>query len=175
MQPFIAVRFIPRYIVYVRTLKHSLVLFCSLLGVFFAGSAIADDAPKKNYKQVTGKTLRAVFNDTMMLGEYRDYRDITKTYSYTEFHFKNGTTDYIEGDNRDDGVWKLVGDDKICYNYPQSEHYKHTYCFIVYETDGCYYKYSTGSMTYYGPRSWDDWTSRAVRKGTGKSCAAPVS
>ena len=175
MQPVIAARYNFRYIVIMHILKYSLIVFYSLFSVFITASAFADEAEKKNYQQVKGKALRAIFDDTMLLGEYRDFRDITKTFSYTEFHFKNGTSDYIEGDSRDKGIWKIVGDDKICYNYPDSENYKYTYCFIVYDLEGCYYKYSVGSMTYYGPRTWDGWTSRAVRKGSGKSCAPPVS
>ena len=174
MQAFIAARYNLRYIVIMHILKYSLLVFYSLFSVLFGVSALADEADKKNYQQITGKALRAIFDDTMMLGEYRDYRDLTKTFSYTEFHNTNGTTDYLEGERFDKGVWRMVGDDKICYNYPDSDFYKYTYCFVVYDNDGCYYKYSARSMTYYGPRSWDKWTSRAVRKGSGKSCAAPV-
>ena len=121
-----------------------------------------------------GDDLRAVFYETKMVGEYRHFRDKTKTFNYTEYHFKNGTSDYIEGDKREDGLWKIVGDDKICYSYPGSEYFNRTYCFMVFNDDGCFYKFSQFDMTLRGPRNWDLWTSRAVRKGSGATCAVPI-
>ena len=133
--------------------------------------------PKQNsaYQQLKGKALRDVFADTMMLGEYRVYRDITRTYNYTEFHHANGTTDYVEGKKKLDGRWKIIGDDKICYKYPHSQYYDSTYCFFVFKQDKCYYKFSLEQMTLHGPRNWNRWSSRAVRKGDGGSCGDEVS
>lgn len=127
------------------------------------------------FKQMLGDDLKAVFNETMMVGEYRAYRDETETNNYTEYHFEDGSTDYKEGPQRERGVWNLVGPDKICYKYPDSANYRDTYCFFVYESEGCYYKYSLEAMSLRGPKSYDYWSSRAVRKGSGKSCAAPIS
>ncbi|MEE9272331.1 MAG: hypothetical protein V3U57_03565 [Robiginitomaculum sp.] len=128
------------------------------------------------YSQMKGKALQDVFKNTKMLGEYKRYRKDTQTFSYTEFHNKNGTTDYKEGKSANEpGVWKLIGDDKVCYKYPKSKRNTKTYCFFVYKFDKCYYKYSLGQMTLRGPRNWDDWSSRAVRKGDGGSCATPLS
>jgi len=125
--------------------------------------------------QMKGDDLRFVFNQTMMIGEYREYRDITRTYNYTEFHFKDGTTDYIEGRKSEDGRWKIIGDDKICYKYPKSQYYTQTYCFFVFKSDGCYYKFAPRNMTLRGPRNWDRWSSRAIRKSSGGTCDEPVS
>lgn len=127
------------------------------------------------HKHLKGQTLREVFSDTMMVGEYRTQRGDTNTFNYTEYHFKNGTSDYKEGALHDTGLWNIVGKDKICYKYPKSKTYTRTYCFFVYEANGCYYKYSVYNMGLNGPRSWDAWSSRAIRKGSGGSCAAPAS
>jgi len=154
-------------------MKYSLVVFCTLFAGFFATPVHADNKAKN--LQITGEALRAVFDQTMMVGEYRNFRDVTKTYNYTEYHFSDGVTDYIEGKKQEKGIWKIVGDDKICYKYPKSNYYTQTYCFIVYLSDTCYYKYSVRDMTLRGPRSWNRWTSRAIRKGDGGACAEPIS
>lgn len=125
--------------------------------------------------QVTGEDLRAVFSDTVMVGEYQEYRDITRTFNYTESHHADGTSDYAEGRKKEDGRWKIIGEDKICYKYPRSRYYTRTYCFFVFNVDGCYYKFTPQNMTINrGPRNWDRWSSRAVRKGAGGSCNVPV-
>ncbi len=145
-----------------------------ILTAFFwgVGTLQADGEENPHYTQIKGDALKAVFFDTMMLGEYRLFRGDSQTYTYTEFHFANGTTDYIEGaDKREEGLWNIIGDDKICYQYPKSENYRQIYCFLVYQIQGCYYKFSPYDMTLTGPINWDRWTSRAVRKGSGASCA----
>jgi len=123
--------------------------------------------------QVKGEDLRAVFSDTIMVGEYQEYRDTTRTYTYTENHHADGTTDYVEGRKKEDGRWRIIGEDKVCYKYPRSRYYTRTYCFFVFNVDGCYYKFTAQNMTLNrGPKNWDRWSSRAVRKGAGGSCAA---
>lgn len=154
-----------------KTIRSVLLSACLLLGS--AGPAFAENTTTGT--QVKGEALKSVFNETTMIGEYRAYRTKTETYNYSEFHSKDGTTDYIEGEQLEKGIWQLVGDDKICYNYPGSEYYRQTYCFFVFDIDGCYYKFSLGQMTLRGPKSWDRWSSRAIRKGSGKSCAVPTS
>jgi hypothetical protein len=125
--------------------------------------------------QLKGDDLRAVFSDTVMVGEYQEYRGTTRTYNYTESHHADGTTDYVEGRKKEDGRWKIIGDDKICYKYPRSRYYTQTYCFFVFDVEGCYYKFTLQNMTLNrGPKNWDRWSSRAVRKGAGGSCGAPI-
>jgi len=138
-------------------------------------TGVANANNDTEFKQMLGDDLRAVFNNTMMIGEYRAVRDRTKTNNYTEFHFDDGSTDYKEGPQKEKGIWTLVGPDKVCYRYPDSSSYTQTYCFFVYESDGCYYKYSLQAMGLRGPRNYDYWSSRAIRNGSGKSCAAPIS
>lgn len=127
------------------------------------------------YTQMKDAALKAVFSETKMIGEYRHYRGDTKTYNYTEFHHEDGTSDYFEGASKEDGLWDIVGGDKVCYRYPKSKTHRRTYCFMVFENKGCYYKYSAYDMTPTGPRGWDLWSSRAVRAGSGKTCAEPIS
>ncbi|MCF6219976.1 MAG: hypothetical protein L3J65_02590 [Robiginitomaculum sp.] len=128
-----------------------------------------------SFTQMKGDALRAVFTDTMMVGEYRQYRDLTRTFNYTEFHSKDGTTDYVEGRKKEDGRWKIIGNEKICYKYPGSRYYSQTYCFYVFNADGCYYKFTPENMTLNrNPRNRNRWSSRAVRKGAGGTCDEPV-
>jgi hypothetical protein len=150
-----------------------LVLPMVLLTLIATNSANAESSA--SYTQMLGEELNAVFNETTMVGEYRTYRTLTETFDYSEFHFADGSTDYTEGKRTEKGIWSLVGEDKICYRYPGSEYYNQTYCFFVYESEGCFYKYSLVNMTLRGPRSWDAWSSRAIRKGSGATCAAPTS
>ena len=149
--------------------RNSALLF---LAICSAPTAFGDESASPHY--LTGKDLRLVFDDTTMKGEYRIFRDLTKTYRYTEHHTKDGKTHYIEGKRIENGLWKIIGQDKICYRYPDSKDYNSTYCFYVYNIEGCYYKFSPYNMTLHGPRDWELWTSRAVRKGHGGSCEAPV-
>ncbi|PHR58699.1 MAG: hypothetical protein COA43_10630 [Robiginitomaculum sp.] len=153
--------------------KYTLIVV--LLFIFAPSFAVANDTQTNSgFSQVKGKSLRKIFANTLMIGEYRDYRGETKTFNYTEFHNANGKTDYIEGQKKEDGIWTVIGNDKVCYKYPKSEYYTRTYCFLVYELEGCYYKFAPYNMTLNGPRSWDKWSSRAVRKGSGNSCAAAI-
>jgi len=154
-------------------MKHIVIGFLILLSLaLLSGPAMANQ--NGGVSQMKGEALRAVFNQTMMVGEYREYRDVTRTYNYTEFHYADGTTDYIEGHKSEKGVWKIIGDDKICYKYPKSKYYTQTYCFFVFISDGCYYKFAPRNMSLRGPRNWGKWSSRAIRKGAGGSCAEPV-
>lgn len=158
-----------------RMLKYSLILLLAhCFGLISPAQARNSAKQSPSYIQMKDDALRAVFSDTVMVGEYRTYRDITKTFNYTEFHTIDGTTDYKEGRKHEDGLWTIIGGDKICYKYPKSNYYTRTYCFFVYESEACYYKYTPANMTLRGPRSWNSWSSRAVREGSGGSCAAPV-
>lgn len=161
--------------------KYSLIV--SLVPFFGLALPIIASAKDKTpntpqYTQMKNDALRAVFANTIMIGEYRNYRDETRTYNYTEHHITEskvgGTTDYVEGKKHEKGIWTIVGGDKICYKYPRSDYYTRTYCFFVYESEKCYYKYAPTSMSLKGPRAWNRWTSRAIRKGSGGSCAAAV-
>lgn len=138
-----------------------------------AVNAFGDEPAPSKY--LTGDALRQVFENTTMKGEYRIFRDKTRTYQYTEFHSAKGTTDYREGKRVEPGLWKIIGEDKICYRYPKSDQYNSVYCFFVYNVEGCYYKFSPSAMTLKGPKNWDLWTSRAVRKGHGGTCDVPMS
>lgn len=158
-------------------------LFVSLLPVFgltipVTASAKDNHSSTAQYTQMKGAELLAVFTDTTMVGEYRNYRDETRTYNYTEVHTVSsdvgGATDYLEGKQHEKGIWTIVGGDKVCYKYPRSDYYTRTYCFFVYESEKCFYKYPPSAMNLRGPKSWDRWTSRAIRKGSGGSCAAAV-
>ena len=166
-------------------MKHILFVFplAAIILVSLSVPASANNASANNVgannanigAQVKGGDLRAVFSNTLMVGEYQEYRDITRTYNYTEDHHADGTTDYTEGRKEEDGRWAIIGSDKICYKYPRSRYYTRTYCFFVFNVDGCYYKFTAQEMTLKrGPKNWDRWSSRAVRKGAGGSCDIPV-
>lgn len=129
-----------------------------------------------DHTQVKGDALRAVFDNTKVLSEYRNFKGIHENgYDFTEFHHRNGTTSYTEiGAKTERGLWKIIGEDKICYTYPNTDAFTQTYCFFVYQQDKCYYNYSLNAMTIHGPRNWSLWTSRFVREGDGGSCADPV-
>ena len=138
-------------------------------------SAVAQT--KSTYHQVTGEDLRAVFADAMILSEYRSFKGINKkSYDFKEYHFADGTTDYTEkGSKTEKGRWDIIGDDKICYKYPTTQAFPQTYCFFVFRQGKCYYQYGVSEMTIYGPRSYDLWVSRFVRKGDGGVCGEAIS
>ncbi len=150
-------------------------LFLFFFLIFFASPAYGQSTSE--YTQMKGKDLRAVYNDTLVLSEYRTFKGIhNKTYDHKEFHHADGTTDYTEiGSETEKGLWQIIGGDKICYRYPETQEFPQTYCFFVYRQDKCYYQYDLSAMTIHGPRSWDLWVSRFVRKGDGGVCGEPTS
>lgn len=152
-------------------MRHFLIILAVLL------SASANAQTKSKYVQIKGDELHAVFNNTMVFSEYHDFKGINnKTYSFTEFHSEDGTTDYTEiGSKTEKGRWKIIGGEKICYKYPKTRAFPRTYCFFIYEQNKCYYQYDISAMTIRGPRSWNRWTARFVRKGDGGVCGEAVS
>ncbi len=103
-------------------------------------------------------------------------RERTKTYNFSEYHHKNGSTRYTEGKIKSNGLWYVLGERKICYKYPDSpEMGDYISCFWVYRSEGCYYGYSLEQMGLKGPRNYDDWIARWVLEGSGASCAEALS
>lgn len=154
-------------------MRYALPLITFMLSIF---PSLAWAADANSHNQMKGEALREVFQDTMALSEYRNHKGFHKKgYDFTEFHHANGTTDYTEvGAKTDKGLWKIIGNDKVCYRYPSSPNPNSTHCFFVYKQGKCYYNFGIGSMTLNGPRSWDLWISRFVRKGSGGSCGDAV-
>jgi hypothetical protein len=144
------------------------------LGGFSPFLAGADE--DTSYRQIKGDELRAVFSETKVIAEYQSVNGGIKHFRYTEHHFSDGTTDYVEqGQETVKGAWNIVGDDKICYRYKGNEVFNQTYCFFVYQSGSCYFNYGLGAMTLKGARNWEFWTSRFIREGDGGTCTAPVS
>ena len=113
------------------------------------------------------------------LNHWYSYR--TDTFNFSETHNADGTTLYKEGPLSEPGIWYTLkapagstAGGKVCYKYigPQMSG---THCFWVYEEDGCYYGYGRNNITLDGPRSFNDWTARWIIKGSGKTCATPLS
>lgn len=138
-------------------------------------ASAGDTSAKKKYTPLTSKQFKKMLPGNTISGEYRQMRERTKTYNFSEKHHKNGTTDYTEGPITAKGVWYTLGTYKICYKYPNDENMgPQISCFWVYKQDTCFYGYSIGNMTLKGPRSYDDWSARWIVKGSGGSCDAPV-
>ena len=131
-----------------------------------------------DYQPLTAEKMQTLLPGNTIKGEYRFLRERTKTFNFRESHYANGTTDYIEGPVRENGVWYTLGETKICYKYPDNPAMRIS-CFWVYENveskSKCYYGYGIQGMTLKGPRNFDDWTARWVIEGTGGSCNEPVS
>ena len=151
------------------------VFFASVLSlgaVTFVATA-RENAP---YQPIRGENLLRLFQGRTVISEYQDTNGGIKDFRFTEHHFADGTTDYIEkGQPVEKGRWKIVGQRKICYTYPDNQVFTGTYCFFVYKIDDCYYNYGAGAMTQNGPKNTEWWTSRFIIKGDGGSCEAPVS
>lgn len=130
----------------------------------------------KKYVPITAKQFQTMLPGNTITGEYRQMRERTKTYNFSETHYKDGTTDYFEGSIKAKGVWYTLGKQKICYKYPDDENMGSAIsCFWVYKQDTCYYGYGIGAMTLKGPRKFEDWSARWVVKGSGGTCDAPIS
>lgn len=132
-------------------------------------------AGEKKHTPLTAKQLQEMLPGNTIIGEYRQMRERTKTYNFSEKHHKDGSTDYTEGPVKAKGIWYTLGKYKICYKYPNDENMgPQISCFWVYKQDTCYYGYGIGNMTLKGPRSYDDWSARWIVKGSGGSCDAPI-
>lgn len=148
---------------------HHIVLF----GLICATSNA--NATDTSFQQITGDRLQNLFNDKTVISEYHNTTDGIKDFRFTEHHFKNGTTDYIErGQKTEKGRWNIIGGRKICYRYPGNEVFNGTYCFFVYKDGQCYYNYAINAMTLHGPKNRDWWTSRFIIQGEGGTCDAAV-
>ena len=158
-------------------MKHLHTVFLSLALMACCAPSAAIAGEDSGYSQVKGKKqLRALFEGRTAISEYREEGGGIEGELYTELHNSDGTTDYIEkGTKGMIGLWSIIGDDKICYKYPDSAQFTQTYCFVVYENDSCYYNYGTSAMSYTGPYDWDLWTSRFVIRGEGGSCSVGAS
>lgn len=140
--------------------------------MFVAANASATDAA---YQQITGEHLQSLFSNKTVVSEYKNMDGGIKDFRFTEHHFKDGTTDYIErGQKPEKGSWKIIGKQKICYTYPGNETFDGTYCFFVFKEGECYYNYGINAMTLRGLKNRDWWTSRFIIKGEGGSCDAAV-
>ena len=115
-----------------------------------------------------GKTIK---------GEYRFLRERSETFNFSESHKADGTTNYIEGAIDVNGIWYTLGENKICYDYPENPGMGPS-CFWVYksaEPENCYYGFGLANMTLSGPGDFNNWTARWIIEGSGGSCEAPVS
>lgn len=149
----------------------STIIFCSVL---YAVVAHAEDEP--DYVPLTKSQYEELLSGHMIKGEYRFMRERTKTFSFTELHHADGTTDYTEGRLTIKGIWYTLGKQKVCYKYPAGvEIGGGISCFWVYKSEDCYYGYNIGQMGLNGPRDYNDWVARWILDGSGGSCAAPVS
>ncbi len=151
-------------------------VFAILFGALILFTANTVSAGEKKYTPLTNKQLNKMLPGSTITGEYRQMRERTKTYNFSEKHYKNGTTDYTEGTIKAKGIWYTLGKHKICYKYPNDENMgPQINCFWVYKQDTCYYGYGIGAMTLKGPRNYNDWSARWIVKGSGGTCDAPVS
>ncbi len=150
--------------------------FCVIIVVLLTLLAQAAHAgTKPDFKQIKGAALTALLTDKTVVSEYKDSAGGIKDFRFTEHHFKDGTTDYIElGHMAEKGLWNIIGGDKVCYKYPGNKVFTGTYCFFVYKIEDCYYNYHRRAMGLNGPRNQDWWTSRFIIKGEGGSCDAAV-
>jgi len=127
------------------------------------------------FAQITKQKYNKLLPGHSITGEYRYMRERTKTYRFKELHNADGSTNYEEGDIKAKGQWFTVGEQKICYKYPDHpEMGGGTSCFWVYLSEGCYYGYGITEMSINGPRAFEDWSARWVIEGSGQTCAAPV-
>lgn len=145
----------------------------SILFINFPASAQTSDTPAHEYTPLMKGDYKTLLTGKTITGEYRYLREQTKTYDFSETHFADGTTDYREGQIRSKGIWYVLGEQKICYKYPNDKNMGDgTTCVWVYKSENCYYGYSLNQMSLNGPRNYDNWMARWVIKGSGGYCAA---
>lgn len=149
------------------------IALCMHISALPAFAQTADTTPEPEYTPMMKESYEKLLTGKTITGEYRFLRELTKTYDFSETHNADGTTDYTEGQIRSKGIWYVLGEQKICYKYPNDENMGgRTSCFWVYKSEDCYYGYSLNQMTLNGPRNYDNWGARWVLKGSGGSCAA---
>lgn len=160
-------------------MKYKVLISTALLSLV-AGTALAGEGDEEKYSAITAEQFKKMLPGNTITGEYRFMRERTKTFSFSEEHHADGTTDYTEGPVKSKGVWYTLTsrakNHKICYKYPNDPDMGGGIsCFWVYKQDTCYYGYSIQNMSLKGPRNFEDWSARWVVKGSGGTCDAPVS
>ena len=149
-------------------------VFIILLGLGI-NAPLLQAGESKTFKPLTAERFKEMLPGKTLLGEYRQLRERSNTFNFSEKHYADGTTDYQEGELREKGVWYTLGDNKICYKYPESKIMGgYVSCFWVYEDSKCFYGYGLNEMTLNGPRNFNDWTARWVIKGEGGTCDEAV-
>lgn len=128
----------------------------------------------EDFRQIKGDELLTMFNGKTVVGQYNHKYYPDGALHFRETHNINGTTDYSD----ESGLtfktkWNIIGGDKVCYTFVDSD--GETHCFAFYLNDGCIYSYYAPFMIPNGPKSWGDWAFKSVIKGSGNSCAEPVS
>lgn len=157
-------------------MKRLFVILLFIPVMFLHSLGFAQIKTDEGFEQQKGKVLLNVLKDTTILSEYRNFKGMkNKSYDFTELHNADGTTNYTErGSDQESGLWKIIGGDKVCYQYPNSPRPNEKHCFFVYKQGQCYYNYSRRAMSPQGPINYDYWTSRFVRKGSGGTCGDVV-
>lgn len=117
---------------------------------------------------LTGEALQKAFAGKTHFGTYKERRERTGTNQFKEFTRADGTTDYIEGDMRLEGLWKVF-DDRICYQY-QGDDVPGVHCFRIYEAGTCFYGYNPGITTKKGPINANAWSVKSLHEGDVSTC-----
>lgn len=123
-----------------------------------------------------GAALKAHFSGHTVLGEYHGKTPRSDGYDYREIMGANGTVKYVEGDFSVTGTWFIENDSEVCFVYDEPDGKTDAMCGGYVDKDGCIYSYQPYELREGGlPYDFDDWSSRHVIKGSGNSCAEPVS
>jgi len=101
------------------------------------------------------------------------YRENVEEYGgvyFVETYHPDGTLDYIAGEMRNNGFWRVAGN-RICFFYPETP--LESGCFAVVNEAGCYYSYQIGDNGKPIGLSKGEWWIRAKIKGTDAQCSTP--
>jgi len=136
-------------------------------------SAQSYDSGPKNLTLLQGDTLNEAFFGRTMDGTYKAMRERTGTSNFTETFFKDGTTDYREGNLREGGLWQLSGppgfESVICFRY-QGTMAGPPSCFTVFREGTCLYSYAPRLIKDEKPQDTNRWSAKTVIRGELSSC-----
>jgi len=133
-----------------------------------AATASAQNA-EGGFRLLTGDSLRAAFSDVTVDGTYKQFRERSGTSRFTERFTKDGKTFYREGDIIDEGEWRLMRDDVICFRY-FGELAGGVSCYTVFAEGTCLYAYHPSRIENGQPIDRNQWSAKTVNRGELSTC-----
>lgn len=138
--------------------------------VALAQSQKTDIRPNAN--RVVGEALIDEFRGITHEGAYNFTDAGDPRRFYTETHFDDGRTTYLDQRGDYEGRWEIKNE-ALCFTYEHIE--MNGGCFRVYKVGNCFYYYNVDLIEHRNELGQDYWTARSVKAGEIPTCEPGLS